>query len=70
MRTLEILDLSRQLRRQAQERCDCVNKAHLFVHEVMFSAFADDPNLVATDALHGELSLRLAAKLDEGVAHV
>lgn len=68
MRMLEILELGAALRREAEESCDNVNEAHLFVHDVMFRAFRDDPGLVATCALHGELSSRLSAKLSRPAA--
>lgn len=63
MRMLEILELGGTLRREAEARCNSVNEAHLIVHEVMAGAFRDDPGLIATCALHGELSSRLSAKL-------
>ena len=66
MRMLEILELGGALRREAEQRCNNVNEAHLLVHQVMVRAFHDDPSLVATGALHGELSSRLAAKLNQG----
>jgi hypothetical protein len=65
MRVVEILELGGALRHQAERRCGSVNRAHLIVHEIMMGAFGDDPNLVATNALHGELSKRLSVKLDE-----
>jgi hypothetical protein len=64
MRVLEIVALGEQLRREAEKRCPNVNEAHLRVHEVMAAAFADEPGLVSSNALEGELSSRLTLKFD------
>jgi hypothetical protein len=64
MRMIEIIALGAQLRREAEKRCPNVNEAHLRVHEVMATAFADEPGLVTSDALEGELYSRLRLNLD------
>ena len=64
MRMIEIVALGAQLRREAEERCRNVNEAHLRVHDVMVAAFADEPGLVSTNDLAGELSSRLSLSLD------
>lgn len=65
MRAIEILALGQELRREAELTCDSVNASHLLVHEVMLQAFADDADLLSSNALHGELSARLRRKLVE-----
>jgi hypothetical protein len=64
MRVIEILALGAQLRREAEQRCRNVNEAHLRVHDVMAAAFADEPGLVSSSALEGELSSRLSLSFE------
>lgn len=65
MRVIEILALGSELRGEAERQSDSINESHFLVHEVLSRAFADDPDLVSSSALHGELSSRLRLKLVE-----
>lgn len=68
VRILDILRLGDGLRREAEASCESVNAAHLLVHEVIFRAFGDDPDLSAVGGLRAKLSSRLATKLGRPAA--
>lgn len=65
MRVIEILALGASLRVEAEQQSDRINASHFLVHEVLSQAFAEDPGLVSSSALHGQLSSRLRLKLIE-----
>jgi hypothetical protein len=62
-RFAEIMALGAQLRDEAASGCDCLNASYFLVHEVMSTAFGEDPDLTASAALGAQLSRRLNAKL-------
>jgi hypothetical protein len=59
----EIVALGPVLREEAARGCDCLNTSYFLVHQVMTTAFADDPHLTTSAALASQLSGRLNAKL-------
>lgn len=66
MRTIEILALGADLRREAESQCHSVNEAHFAVHEVVSDALACNPILARGASLHDELSSRVRLRLIEG----
>lgn len=66
MRTIEILALGADLRREAESQCHSVNEAHFAVHEVVSDALACNPILGRGASLHDELSSRVRLRLIEG----
>lgn len=65
-RFAEILAHGPLLRDEAARGCACLNESYFLVHEVMTTAFGDDPHLTASAALADQLSGRLNAKLLTG----
>lgn len=58
-RKLEILNIARRLRLDAQNRGVTVNSSYLAVHEVLAEAFAADPALTVSSDLYALMSSRL-----------
>lgn len=67
VRALEILNLSRSLRREAGEQCESRTRGYFAVHQVMLEAFGAREDQGHGVGLHARLSKRLRFYLDQPV---
>lgn len=68
VRALEILNLSRSLRREAGEQCESRTRGYFAVHQVMLEAFGAREDQSPGANLHARLSRRLRFYLEQPVA--